>query len=160
MRMNGEEIVFIRALQMRDNELSLFFVDKGKASSPDDNITEYRFVMLHHDSGEEAGRINLRAGYTENIEQYRGNIGYVVYEKYRGHHYAARSCKLLVPVLHCLEMESIFITCNVGNIPSMKSIELLGAEFLGESSILGDSPYYSYYPEGSRRKRRYEWKPG
>ena len=40
------------------------------------------------------GRCALRIGYNDSL-YYVGHIGYSVYEKYRGHHYAAKACKLL-----------------------------------------------------------------
>lgn len=151
---------FIENLVMVDEELSLRFAGKERVSPPDTDVVAYHFTMIHTRTGEEMGRINIKARYTENIIRYRGNIGYTVYEKYRGNHYSSRSCRLLVPVIRFLKLNPVYITCNADNTASRKNVEALGAEFLGTEIIPESSPYYSYYPENARAKLRYKWEAG
>lgn len=148
---------FFSRIQLVDNELVLLFTGKERVSPPDMDIFEYRFSMNNAETGDEMGQINIKAGYTENIIFFRGNIGYTVYERYRGNYYSSRSCKLLIPVIKFLDLNSVYLTCNKDNIASRKNIERLGAEFLGTEIIQETSPYFSYYPEGSRVKLRYKW---
>lgn len=151
---------FFNNLVLVDQDLSLEFAGKERVSSPDTDVVAYHFTMKHTRTGEEMGRINIKAGYTENIIRYRGNIGYTVYEKYRGNHYSSRSCRLLVPVLRFLGLNPVYITCDADNAASRKNIEALGAELLGIERITESSPYYPYYPEKARVKLRYRWEIG
>ena len=152
------ESAFISNLSLVDEDLTLVFIEKVLVSPPDTDIFAYRFTMNHTASGQAMGGINIKAGYTENIRMYRGNIGFTVSEVHRGHHYSARSCQLLIPVLQWLGLDPIYLTCNVDNFASKKNIERLGAGFIEEVIIPKTSPYFSYYPEGSRRKLRFKWK--
>src|SRR5688572_3663057 len=43
------------------------------------------------------GGCNLRIGTNPEIETYTGNIGYAVFPAARGHHYAERACRLMLP---------------------------------------------------------------
>ena len=97
------DIDYLKKTPLIDNELQLILSEKGMTSAPDSNISVYKFRMININSSQEMGGINLRAGYTENIEQYRGNIGFTVFEPYRGHRFAGRSCLLLKPFLNILD---------------------------------------------------------
>lgn len=160
MRSEESEKAFFDNLLLVDHDLSLTFAGKEGVSPPDTDVVAYHFTMNHACTGEKMGRINIKAGYTENIIRYRGNIGYTVYEKYRGNHYSSRSCRLLVPVLRYLGMNPVYITCDADNVASRKNIEALGAEFLGIERITESSPYCPYYPEKARVKLRYRWEVG
>ena len=103
------------------------------------------------------GGINLRVGYTENVKLYKGNIGFTVYENYRGKRYAARSCLLLTPLIRYHKLKPVWITCDVDNAASKRTIELIGADFIGTVRMPDDFPYIEYYPECSRVKHRYRW---
>ncbi len=68
-------------------------------------LPTYHYWMLWHDSPggarpplRMAGGISLRIGMTRAIELYYGNFGYHVYPAARGHHFAERSCRLLLPL--------------------------------------------------------------
>jgi len=160
MRLVKNKKAFINNLLLVDQDLSLEYAGIERVSPPDTNVVAYHFTMKHTCTGEEMGRINIKAGYTENIIRYRGNIGYIVYEKHRGSHYSSRSCRLLIPVLRFLGLNPVYITCDADNAASRKNIEALGAEFLGIERITEFSPYYPYYPEKARVKMRYRWEVG
>jgi predicted acetyltransferase len=144
-------------LNLREADLKLVFTHQAPASEPDSGIPAYHFSMRSTETDEELGSINIRTGYTENIVKYRGNIGFGVFEKFRGKYYSARSCLLLVPVLKLLTLNPVWITCNVDNEASRKNIERIGAEYLGTVTIPSDYPHISFYPEQARNKRRYRW---
>ena len=92
--------------------------------------TEYVYHLLDADSGEQIGRMELRLGHDPAIE-FLGNIGYSIRPAYRGHHYAAKACQLLAPIAREKGMDYVTITCDTDNEPSRKTIESLGADFLG-----------------------------
>ena len=68
-----------------------------------------------------------------------GHIGYSVYEKYRGHHYAAKACELLFLLAKKHNMSYLYITCNPDNIPSRKTLEYLKGELLEIAELPEDS---------------------
>lgn len=91
--------------ELRDNELHLELIEFAPHARHE--VPTYHFRMIDTTSGKEAGNINLRLGWEENLTIYSGHVGYGVDEPYRGRRYAARSLKLLNPlpcgmaVQHC-----------------------------------------------------------
>jgi tagatose 1,6-diphosphate aldolase len=106
------------------------------------------------------GEINLRAGYTENIELYRGNIGFSVYEGFRGNHLSGRSCLLLRPFIQSLGLEAVWLTCDLNNFASRRNLEYIGARYVDPRHVSDGSPNAAYYPVHARIKLRYWWKVG
>jgi predicted acetyltransferase len=147
----------IEAITLSDGELTLRFDGKKQVTEPDNEIQAYCFTMINSSTGNEMGGINIKAGYTENIVNYRGNIGFTVYDSFRGKHYSARGCVLLIPVIVILEMTPVWLTCNIDNIPSKRNIERIGAIYIDTVKV--PEEYYPYYPENARVKNRYRWEP-
>ena len=143
-----------------DKELRLVLKETGLASEPDTTVPVYTFAMIHAPSGVAMGEINLRAGYTENIELYRGNIGFTVFEEYRGHRRSGRSCRLLKPFIQSLGLGMIWLTCNSDNVASQRNLTYAGARYVDTTYITDDSPYAAYYPPQARTKLRYRWDMG
>jgi predicted acetyltransferase len=150
-----EELV--RSFTMVDRELLLTLKEIGTTSPPDEALPVCGFRMTHSGSGEVLGHLNLRVGYTENVVRYRGNIGFEVLEPFHGHGYSTRSCRLLVPLLRSLSFSPIWITCNVNNEASRKSIENLGAQLVATVEMPADYEHARYYPPDARQKLRYRW---
>jgi len=155
--MKSQDIDYLNTAKLVDYELQLTFIEKDMTSAPDSDIPVYKFRMIHVATSEWMGEINLRAGFTENIEQYRGNIGFTVFESYRGHYFSARSCLLLKPFINFLGMSKIWLTCNIDNIASKKNIKRIGATYVGTTRVGEDSFYAEFYPSSARVKFRYEW---
>lgn len=128
--MSTEPFQFIDPGILVDGDLEL----KLKETCPEDPakgiVPEYQFVMLNPFTRLEMGRIHLRVKLTEKLKTYGGHIGYEVYEASRGHHYAARSCRLLLPFIRNLGINPAVITCDPENTPSVKTIESLGAKLV------------------------------
>lgn len=141
----------------RDGELELRLVGNSKATMPDNTIDTLHFKMINTKTNNEMGELNCRLGYSENIVQYRGNIGFTVYEQFRGHEYAKRSCLLLVKLLQDLDLSVIWLTCNKNNIPSKKTIENIGATFVEIKAMPESYEFLKFYPQESRVKLRYRW---
>lgn len=155
--MCSKDIDYLNKKLLIDKELRLTFSQKDYCSAPDDNIPVYTFKMTDINSSQEMGGINLRVGITENIELYRGNIGFTVFESFRGHHYAGKSCLLLIPFLKTFDFRSIWLRCNTDNIASKKTLEYIGAIYVDTTIIAEDSPYMGFCPPDARRKLRYRW---
>jgi tagatose 1,6-diphosphate aldolase len=108
--------------------------------------------MLHAATGEELGSVNLRAGNTPYIERYAGQAGYGVHEAHRGHRYAARSLRLLLPLAERLGLNPLWITCDPENHASRRSLEIAGAQFVEVVDVPQDSDIFR---SGHPRKCRY-----
>ena len=98
------------------------------------------------------GDIDLRLSGERYITHYAGHIGYGVDKAYRGHGYAARSCRLLLPLAQTHGLEPLWITCNPDNIPSRRTCERLGAVL---EEIVAVPPGSDIYRRGEREKCRY-----
>jgi tagatose 1,6-diphosphate aldolase len=97
---------------------------------PVHKVPAYHFRLIHGPSGEDAGHINLRVGHTVHVERYAGHIGYSVAEPHRGHRYAARAVRLLLPAARRLGLDPVWITCDPENTASRRTLEIVGAEFV------------------------------
>lgn len=121
-------IELVRPLELRHGDLELRLRDYSV--HPFHGVPTYFFRMVSVAFGSELGTINLRVGSTAHLERYAGHIGYGVHPSYRGHHYAARSVVLLLPLARRRELDPVWITCDPDNKASRRSLEIAGAEFV------------------------------
>ena len=85
-------------------------------------------VFWHHELGrnEKIGECDLRVGMNDEL-YYAGNIGYRIYEPYRGHGYAYEAAKMLMRIAREIHgFDEIILTCSPDNIASRKTLEKLG----------------------------------
>ena len=101
-----------------------------------------------------AGYVSLRLGESPALF-YLGHIGYRIEPEYRGHGYAARACRMMLPLLKRLHLGSIVITNNPDNIPSRKTCEKLGCTL---ESIVPVPQEYRLICAGATKKCRYIWR--
>jgi tagatose 1,6-diphosphate aldolase len=83
---------------------------------------------------------------------YGGHLAYGVHTDFRGHHYASRACRLLLPLAKRHGMSELWITCNPDNLASRRTCELAGGIFI---EIVGLPEDIDMYQEGERQKCRY-----
>jgi predicted acetyltransferase len=133
-----------------DDELTLEWIKFSVHVSL--QVPAHQFRMVRTDTGQIAGRINLRVTSNSDLLFYAGHIGYGVDQMYRGRRFAARSLRLLIPLARELALDPLWITCNPENIPSRRSCELAGAEFVEIVAVPEDTDTYR---EGIRQKCRY-----
>ena len=99
-----------------------------------------------------AGTLSLRVGQDDALQHYWGHIGYGVFPPSRGHHFAERACRLILPLARKHDMRTLWITTNPDNIPSRRTCERLGAVLVDTIAI----PRGHYlYQKGERQKCRY-----
>ncbi len=117
----------------------------------------YHFRISPHGQALPVGRISLRVGRVEDHPDLltSGHVGYEIEEPHRGHGYAGRACRLLVPVALAHGLDRLVITCAPTNLASRRTLERIGATFVGEFDI---PPHHTMYQDGRRRVRRYEWR--
>ncbi len=112
----------------------------------------HRFSFLHRSQVTIAGSISLRIGHNLNLDRYLGHVGYHVLPPARGHHFAERSVRLLLPIARAHGHKLLWITCNPDNYASRRTCERLGAEYVDIVKVPEDNPLYS---QGDREKCRY-----
>ena len=146
--------LFSRKAMFADEELELV-LSREDVSDPEYGIDDgYTFNMFRKGTRDYVGYVSLRLGESPGL-YYLGHIGYRVEEKYRGHGYAARGCRLMLPLMRRLRLESVVITNNVENAASRKTCENLGCEL----ERIADVPRaYRTLCAGATRKCRYIWR--
>jgi tagatose 1,6-diphosphate aldolase len=135
-----------------DDDLELVLVEKYPGDPAIDYAPAYKFKMALVDQDEEIGRIQLRVANIDHIVIYAGHIGYSVRPEHRGHRYAARACRLLVPLARRHGLKALWITCNPDNIASRRTCELAGARLVEIVDLPEDTDMYR---KGMRQKCRY-----
>jgi len=137
---------------LTDGDLELILVDRTPDVPHEGIMPCYHFEMRHPGEAERLGSIRLRVGRAELMDRVNGQIGYRVEPAHRGHHYAARSCRLLYPLARAHGMDPLWITCDPDNWASRRTCELAGAVYVETIDVPeGTDEYY----EGERQKRRY-----
>ncbi len=137
-----------------NGEIDVVVREKRPADKKKGYVPAYQFNICLTGSSEPIGRIDLRIGNTRYLIMYGGHIGYDINEKYRGHHFAAKACNLIKPVAPDHGLETLWITCNPDNIPSRRTCEILGCEFVEIVDLPEDTDMYR---SGDRQKCRYRW---
>lgn len=138
--------------QLIDGDLRLVLREITPADEALGYVPAYQFNMLITGNDQAVGGIALRVGTTEYLIMYAGQIGYWVNPIYRGHHYAARSCQLLLPLARHHNLNPLWITCNPDNYASRRTCELTGARLIEIVDLPEDTDMYQ---EGERQKCRY-----
>lgn len=144
--------MFYNVLDLRDSEIFLALVSTCEAQPEKRWLPAYYFDICLLD-GTKIGYCDLRIGHNEKT-YIGGNIGYGIDEAYRGHHYAAKACKLLFKQAKKHDMEYLIITCMPDNIASAKTCELVGGKFLEIAQIPEDNEMYE---EGKRQVKIYRF---
>jgi len=109
----------------------------------------YRFAMRRVGTEQKIGEIGLKAG--EN-HKHKGHFWYRVLPEYRGHHYAARALRLLIPLARRHGLNPLWITCRENNAASRRTAELARAT-LAEVMVMPEG--YRDWTGPVRRKCRY-----
>lgn len=146
-----EAIEVVRSLRLRHGDLELRLADYAVHAYH--RVPTCFFRMMSEDRNVELGTVNLRIGSTQHVERYAGHIGYGVHPAFRGHHYAARSVQLLLPVARRLGIDPMWITCDPENVASRRSLEIAGAEMIEIVDVPEDCGIRKY--GGKARKCRY-----
>jgi predicted acetyltransferase len=139
---------------LTDGEIDIVVEKKRPAGFHPGWVPSYEFNICVHNRPGPVGHISLRLGNVKDITMYGGHIGYRVDEAYRGHHYAARACRLVGQVARDYGFKELEITCTPDNYASRKTIEAIGGEFIEIVDLPENSDMYL---RGERQKCRYKW---
>lgn len=67
----------------------------------------------------------------DNDYYYYGDIGYHIYERFRGHNYAYYACKILFEIAkNEYHMNELIITCSPNNVASYKTLTKLDGQYI------------------------------
>lgn len=135
-----------------DDDLRLVLSLRCEADPVRGWCPSYDFGMRHTITGQFLGGITLRVGQSDHLRLYAGHIGYGVSPEHRGHRYAARSCRLLLPLARLHGFSHLWITCNPDNYASRRTCELVGAVYVDTVDV---PPSDSVYGPGEEVKCRY-----
>ncbi|MCL2426712.1 MAG: GNAT family N-acetyltransferase [Oscillospiraceae bacterium] len=150
---------FIDVPMLSDGEIYLVCLEKQPANPEKNWVPGYLFAICK--DGERVGNISLRIGYGGGLYNsnlyYGGQIGYDVDESHRGNGYAARACRLLIPVAKEHSMGKLLVNNDVNNHASMRVCEKLGARHI---RVVRLPEWTDLYQEGQRFSNIYEWDIG
>jgi tagatose 1,6-diphosphate aldolase len=135
-----------------DEDLELVLVEKVPGNPTLNYVPAYRFKMTLVGQDKEIGRFDFRVGNTHQLVMYAGHLAYLVHPEHRGHRYAARACKLILPLARHHGFQTLWITCNPDNIASRRTCELAGAKLVEIVDLPEDTDMFQ---EGERQKCRY-----
>lgn len=144
---------FMDVPDLTDGEIRLICLEKQPGDIEKQRVPMYCFRVAR--GGECIGEINLRVGYNMPRLYYGGQIGYEIAENHRGNGYAARACRLLIPVMRYHGMELAVITNRTENTASRRVCEKLGATLLRVSRV---PEWHDMYERGARYVNIFEWR--
>jgi tagatose 1,6-diphosphate aldolase len=143
--------------QLIDNDLELVLTEVYSGNSFQQEVPAYHFRMTRASQGTPLGEIELRIGNTSDLLLYVGHIGYGVHPEARGHRYAARSIRLLLPLARSHDLTTLWITCNPDNWASRRTCELAGFTFVETVDL---PPTSKLYQADERQKCRFRLELG
>ncbi len=138
---------------LTDGDLSLVPASFEPAAASMWHTPTYRFDVRVGPA--RVGHLNLRVG-DERRVRYVGHVGYGIDEPARGHGYAGRATRLVLPLAAACGIDPVWVTCGPDNPASRRTLERLGAELVETVDVPIDHPL----PPGAvRQKCRYRLRP-
>lgn len=131
---------FLNTDDLRDDEIWLRLREAAPADPVKRYVPAYKFDICLLD-GTKVGVCDLRIGHTMGLF-FGGNIGYGIEEAHRGHHYAARACRLLFHLAARHAMQYVYITCNPDNPASSRTCQRAGCTLVCTVPLPEDTELY------------------
>lgn len=144
--------MFFDTTNLKNQEIYLKLYKTADENKEKGYVPAYYFEIVRCDDDIEVGKCDLRVGHNYNTK-YGGNIGYEIFEPYRGNHYASKACKLLFLLARKHKMSNVIITCDPDNIASRKTCEYSGAELI---EIINVPSWNEMYKIGRRKTCQYK----
>jgi len=111
---------FLRPERLVDRDLKLVLVRTVPADPVKRHVPAYEFEMRHPGKAFAMGSIRLRIGSALTL-RYAGHIGYEVKRRFRGHRYAARACRLLLPLARAHGLKAVWLAVDPKNLASQRT---------------------------------------
>jgi len=137
-----------------DGDLELVLAEAVTGDSAAAYDSTYDCAMCLRDDAQPAGRIALRIWASDYYVRYAGHVAYSVVPEHRGHRYAARSCRLLLPLARRHGLTALWITCDPDDVASRRTCELVGAQLVEVVDVPAGTRT-PLYERDERRKCRY-----
>jgi predicted acetyltransferase len=135
---------------LENDKIKLLIIEKNMG---DENVIPYYYyAIMLKEIDTEIGKISIRIGHNKH-SYYNGNIGFEIYEEYRGFKYSLLASKLVLQIAEFHEMNYLYLSCDESNNASSKIIENLGANFI---EVVVPPIDYIFYYEGMERQKIYK----
>lgn len=144
-----QHFIFFDPGPLREGELELVLTERLTSKVSPWSVPTYLFEMRRSGSAARIGRLSLRIGFIETILRYAGQVDYSVEPEHRGHHFAERACRLILPLARSHGITDLWITCSPDNPASIRTLENLGAKLIEIVTVPDDYPL----PKGVLRKK-------
>lgn len=126
---------------LRDGEIRLYLLRNAEANPEKGWLPAYHFEVQTLD-GTRVGFCDFRVGQNENT-CFNGNLGYTIFPPYRGHHYGAKACRLMLVLAKKHGMDRVIVTCDPENKASARTCEIAGGELWGTVELPEESAMYA-----------------
>ena len=146
-----DEFTFFKPGKLVDEELTLVLTRLCLGNPELQCVPWYDFEMRHVSRPRVMGTIRLMIG-SEPLVRFAGHLSFWVNPADRGHRYALRSCRLLLPLARAHALPTLWLTVDPDNTASIRTCELLGAHYVETIPI---PPTHALYQKGDRYRRRY-----
>jgi tagatose 1,6-diphosphate aldolase len=150
--MATNDFIFCAPGDLTDEDLQMVLVETKPADPAKGWVPVYIFDMVLTGTATRVGSISFRVGETDFLVRYAGHIGYDVKPEYRGHRFAVRACRLLMPLAKKHGLKTLWLTVTPDNVASRRTCEILGATMV---EIVDLPPDCDMYAAGERKKCRY-----
>ena len=125
--------MFYKDIKLADDEIYLSLTGTFEAIPEKKWVPGYKFdICLLNNTI--VGHCNLKLDNSE-LTKYCGNIGYKIFEEFRGCRYSAKASKLLLGLAKKHNLKYVTITCEAKNIASNKICQFLNAQFIETADI-------------------------
>ena len=121
--------IFQEKKRILSDELELFLYETQKEDYQKQTPPTYVFQIKSRNN-ETLGMLRLRLTDDTNFLSYYGHIGYFIKTSARGHYYAAKALKMVLPLAQFHGINPLLITCNPNNQASIKTCQKAGAIYL------------------------------
>lgn len=121
---------FLDPGELADGEVSLQVEELHAANPAFGIVPSYAFAIRRRRGDVRVGSISLRLSDADRFLLYYGQIGYGVDAQHRGHGYASRAVRLLVPFARRHRFPELWITCGPENTASRRTCENAGFTFV------------------------------
>lgn len=135
-----KEVYLYRQPDFENEEIDLYI--KNLHDTVEEKPDKYYYFITKHKNKEVIGELELRFTLLES-EKYLGNIGAEIKEEYKGKRYAKKAFNLARDILLEKGITKPIFTVKENNIPSIKSLDTIGATRIG--SIKNEDDLYYIY---------------
>ncbi len=115
---------FLDPGELADGDFRLVLVEKRPAEPAKGFLPVYNWDIRRIEDDVKMGEFGLKIG---EPPPHLGHIRCRVFPDFRGHHVAARACRLIIPLARRHGINPVRITCRENNVASRRSAELAGA---------------------------------